>query len=79
MRRITEQSNTLVDGFTCEAGDIPDEKAFRVADFNGDGLDDLLCHERSGTINILFNTFSELLHGMESRCHVALNELMITS
>ena len=45
--------------FTCGAGNIPTEQAFRVADFNGDGMDDLLCHDRSGKITIAFNTYSK--------------------
>ena len=44
----------------CISGGIPTEKALRVADFNGDGLDDVLCHSRSGIIEISFNTFSKL-------------------
>ena len=44
----------------CLTQSIPNELGLRVADFNGDGLDDLLCHDRIGAFRIMFNTFSKL-------------------
>ena len=60
--------------FECISGEVPTEKALRVADFNGDGLDDVLCHERSGTINIVFNTFSKL-EIFKIFCKMRINEI----
>ena len=58
--------------FSCEAANIPAEKGLRTNDFNGDGLDDLLCHDRDGKITVAFNTFSKWLLEFFTHAHSSL-------